>query len=74
MIDLFLVRNQFPGESLTLLLQALKRFGNCFSTWETTTTTTTTTTMNEITDVVVAKATAMVVVNGRRLNQILRRR
>jgi hypothetical protein len=73
MIDLFLVRNQFPGESLTLLLQALKRFGNCFSTWETTTTTTTTT-MNEITDVVVAKATAMVVVNGRRLNQILRRR
>jgi hypothetical protein len=73
MIDLFLVRNQFPGESLTLLLQALKRFGNCFSTWETTTTTTTTT-MNELTDVVVAKATAMVVVNGRRLNQILRRR
>jgi hypothetical protein len=73
MIDLFLVRNQFPGKSLTLLLQALKRFGNCFSTWETTTTTTTTT-MNEITDVVVAKATAMVVVNGRRLNRILRRR
>jgi hypothetical protein len=70
MIDLFLVRNQFPGESLTLLLQALKRFGNCFSTWETTTTTT----MNKITDVVVAKATAMVVVNGRRLNRILRRR
>jgi hypothetical protein len=69
MIDLFLVRNQFPGKSLTLLLQALKRFGNCFSTWETTTTT-----MNEITDVVVAKATAMVVVNGRRLNRILRRR
>jgi hypothetical protein len=70
MIDPFLVGNQFPGESLTLLPRALNRFGNCFSTWETTTTTT----MNEITDIVAAEATAMVVVNGRRLNRILRRR
>jgi hypothetical protein len=66
MIDPFLVGNQFPVESLTLLLRALKRFGNCFSTWETTTTTK----MNEITNVVEAEATVMVVVNGRRLNRI----
>jgi hypothetical protein len=69
MIYPFLVGNQFPRESLTRLLQALKRFDNCCLTWETSTTT-----MSKITNVVVAEATAKVVVNGRRLNRILRRR